>query len=42
MVKGIPEEKNERVRVARRAPRLGDSNSLFPFDCICMHHTYTP
>jgi hypothetical protein len=26
--KGIPEEKNERVRTARRAPRLGDSTAI--------------
>jgi len=43
--KGIPEEKNERVRTARRALRLGDSTAIavvcfFLTAYACTTHTH--
>jgi len=43
--KGIPEGKNERVRTARRAPRLGDSTAIAVVSFLltayaCTTHTH--
>jgi hypothetical protein len=43
--KEIPEEKNEGTSCASSSKtrrQYYDGSSLFPFDYICMHHTYTP